>query len=114
MVSYFGRDIQSTSTGPLGEGLKVAKTEKDKVERFLDIVQKTEAVSYFRHNLIAYQDLFGLKGNMTPKKVKKLNDAITKKTKDPKWFGKVMKKICRIETGLLNVPPFDLRWDKDY
>ncbi|MEW6355362.1 MAG: amidohydrolase family protein [Planctomycetota bacterium] len=114
MVSYFGRDIQSTSTGPLADTLPTAKTEEDKVERFLEIVRRTEAVSYFRHNIIAYQDLFGLKGDLTPKKIKKLNAAIAKKTKDPKWFRKVMKKLCRIETGLLNVPPLDLRWDKDY
>ena len=114
MVSYFGRDIQSTSDGPLGDSLTAEKTEDDRCERFYEITQRNEATSYFRHNLIAYQDLFGLKGNLTPRKIKKLNATIAKKTKDPKWFRKVMKKICRVETGLLNVPPFDLRWDMDY
>jgi len=114
MVSYYGRDIQSTAGKAVGELLHGAKADEEKWKRFSEVILKTEAVSYFRHNLIAYQDLFGLKGDLTAKNWQELNATIAKKTKNPKWFRKVMKKICRVETGLLNVMPLDLRWDKDY
>lgn len=111
LTSYFERDIQSTAGGPIYEG---AKNNEDRWLRLKEVLQKSQNVSYWRHNLVVYQKLFGLKDDeLSDDNWQHINEAICLKSKDPSWYNHVTKDLCKLQTQVRNIPWFE-SWEEEY
>jgi predicted TIM-barrel fold metal-dependent hydrolase len=111
LTSYFDRDIQSTAGGPIYEG---AKDDKERWLRLKQVLCKSRNVSYWRHNLVVYQKLFGLTDNeLTDDNWRQVNDAIRRKSKDSSWYDHVTKELCNLKTQVRNIPWFE-SWEEEY
>ncbi len=70
MGSYFDRDIQSTLHFEGGGGLYNGCTsDAQRWARLRGILDKARNVSYWRHNIVAYQGLFGLAEAISPTRI---------------------------------------------
>ena len=111
LTSYFERDIASTA----GEGIyQGAETDDDRWLRLKGVLQKSRNVSYWRHNLVVYQKLFGLKdAELTDENWKQVNEAIRQKSQDSSWYDHVTEDLCKLETQVRNIPWFE-DWEVRY
>ena len=111
MTSYFERDIATTAGGPIYEG---ATTDEARWERLKAVLEKSRNVSYWRHNLTVYRELFGLKDpELTDANWKQVNEAIRERSRDPAWYDHVTRDVCRLETQVRNIPWFE-DWEPEY
>ena len=111
LTSYFERDIASTAGEAIYQG---AKSDDDRWLRLKAILQKARNVSYWRHNLVVYQKLFGLKdAELTDENWKQVNKSIRQKTRDSHWYDQVTKGRCKLETQVRNIPWFE-DWEDEY
>lgn len=111
LMSYFQRDIDSTAGEAVYQG---AKTDEERWLRLRAVLGKSRNVSYWRHNLVVYQKLFGLKeGELTDENWKPVNEAIRQKSQDPSWYNHVTKDVCKLETQVRNIPWFE-DWEQEY
>ena len=111
LTSYFERDIASTAGEEIYKG---AKSDDDRWLRLKAVLQKSRNVSYWRHNLVVYQKLFGLKdAELTDGNWKLVNESIRQKTQDPSWYDHVTKDICKLETQVRNIPWYE-DWEDEY
>ncbi|HID95643.1 MAG TPA: hypothetical protein EYP53_06265 [Candidatus Latescibacteria bacterium] len=114
LTSYFERDIASTVGMETGEIYKDARTDEERWQRLKKVLQKSRNVSYWRHNLVVYRELFGLKDpELTDENWREVNETIRRKTQDPSWYDYVTKDLCRLETQVRNVPWFE-DWEEEY
>ncbi len=115
MGSYFERDIQSTLHFEGGGGLYNGCTsDTQRWERLRGILDKARNVSYWRHNIVAYQGLFGLaEGDLTDENWAAVNDQIKEKTAQPDWYRHVTEDVCGLETQVRNVQWFE-NWEPQY
>jgi len=111
LTSYFERDIQSTVGEPIYEG---TKNDEDRWLRLKEVLRKSQNVSYWRHNLVVYQKLFGLKDEeLSDDNWQHINEAICLKSKDPSWYNHVTKDLCKLQTQVRNIPWFE-SWEEEY
>ena len=111
MTSYFERDIATTAGGPIYEG---ATTDEERWERLKAVLEKSRNVSYWRHNLTVYRELFGLKDpELTDANWAPVNEAIRDRTRDPAWYDHVTRDVCQLETQVRNIPWFE-DWEPEY
>lgn len=111
LTSYFERDIASTTGDAIYQG---AKTDEERWLRLKAVLQKSRNVSYWRHNLVVYQKLFGLKDvELTDGNWKLVNESIRQKSQDPSWYDYVTKDLCKLETQIRNIPWFE-DWEEEY
>ena len=111
MTSYFERDIATTAGGPIYDG---ATTDEARWERLKAVLEKSRNVSYWRHNLTVYRELFGLKDpELTDANWKQVNEAIRERSRDPAWYDHVTRDVCRLETQVRNIPWFE-DWEPEY
>ena len=114
LMAYFGRDINSVTgkTGP--ELFDAASNDAQRWEILKGILQQARNVSYWRHNIVVYQNLFGLRGDdLTDRNWRGVNERIKKKTKDPRWYDHVTNDKCRLQTAVRNVP-WSEDWEPEY
>jgi len=111
LMHYFERDIASAmGTTAIYKG---TKTDEERWLRLRVVLEKSRNVSYWRHNLIVYQMLFGLKdAELTDQNWELVNESIRQKSQDPFWYDHVTD-MCKLETQVRNIPWFE-DWDKKY
>ena len=111
LMSYFQRDIDSTAGEAIYQG---AKTDEERWLRLKTVLEKSRNVSYWRHNLVVYQKLFGLKeAELSDENWRLVNESIRQKSQDPPWYDHVTKDVCRLETQIRNIPWFE-DWEEEY
>jgi predicted TIM-barrel fold metal-dependent hydrolase len=113
LMSYFERDIQGVTGQPAHEAL----TGEDDGERWASlqaVLAKARNVSYWRHQLVTYRALFGLRGQeLTDRNWRGLNARIRERTAEPDWYRHVTEDVCRLRTQVRNVPWFE-DWEPRY
>ena len=111
LTSYFQRDLASTAGGDAYAG---TRTAEERWERLRAVLARTRNVSYWRHNLVVYQTLFGLEDDeLTDANWRAVDDAIREHSADPAWYSHVIENVCRIETQVKNIPWFE-DWEERY
>lgn len=111
LMSYFQRDIDSTAGEAIYQG---AKTDEERWLRLRAVLGKSRNVSYWRHNLVVYQKLFGLRGTeLSDENWRLVNESIRQKSQDPSWYDHVTKDLCKLETQVRNIPWFE-DWEEEY
>ena len=111
LTSYFNRDIDSTAGGPIYEG---ANNDTERWLRLKAVLAKARNVSYWRHNIVVYQELFGLQDDeLNDSNWAKVNDEIRSKSSDPSWYGRVTEEKCGLETQVRNITWFE-SWEPEY
>ena len=114
LSSYFFRDIESvTSVAPatLYEG---CESDEQRWERLKDVLAKARNVSYWRHNIVAFQALFGLEGDdLTDDNWRAVNEAMAERSVDPGWYDYVTEGVCNLRTQVRNIPWFE-DWEPRY
>ncbi len=113
--SYFERDIQSvqhyTGGGALYQG---ARTDQQRWERLKAVLQRARNVSYWRHNIVTFQGLFGLQDEeLNDENWAAVNEQIRRKTAHPDWYRHVTEDVCRLQSQVKNIPWFE-DWDPRY
>ncbi len=112
-MSYFNRDIETVAGRPAGEAL-AGKTDDERWAKLRAILDKGRNVSYWRHNLVVYRSLFGLRGQeLTDRNWRPLSRRIQKQTAQPDWYRHVTEDVCRLRTQVRNVPWFE-DWEPRY
>ena len=110
LTSYFERDIATTAGGGIYAG---TNSDAERWERLKAVLAKAGNVSYWRHNLVTYQGLFGLsEGELADSNWRYVNDAIREKSRDPHWYGHVTRSLCNLETQVRNIPWFE-EWEPE-
>ncbi|OGV72742.1 MAG: hypothetical protein A3K19_02895 [Lentisphaerae bacterium RIFOXYB12_FULL_65_16] len=111
LTSYFERDLAATAGGaPYGD----AKTDEERWQRLKPLLAKARNVSYWRHNLVVYRKLFGLKDDeLDDRNWRQVNDAIRERSRDPGWYNHVTRDVCNLETQVRNIPWFE-DWEPEY
>lgn len=114
MGSYFERDIQSTlhfEGGGLYDG---CRSDAQRWARLRGVLDKARNVSYWRHNIVAYQELFGLEdGELSDENWESVNDQIKTNTAGSDWYRHVTEDVCRLQTQVRNIPWFE-DWEPRY
>lgn len=107
MTSYFERDLVATGGDRVYEG---ATTDEERWQRLKAVLAKARNVSYWRHNLVVYQRLFGLEdGELTDDNWRAVNAAIRAKSQERGWYRHVTNEVCNLETQVRNIP-----WVEDW
>ena len=114
LMSYYEREIDSaTGKGP-EELYAGAGSDAERWERLKPVVERTRNVSYWRHNIVMYREVFGLEDeDVTDSNWEKLNETIKSKTVGPDWYHHITKDVCNLATQMLNVPWFQ-DWEPEY
>ncbi len=117
LMGYFERDLASTAGIASGKGkilFQGAGTDEERWLRLKKVLGKSRNVSYWRHNLVVYQKLFGLKeAELSDENWRLVNESIRQKSQDPSWYDHVTKDVCKLETQIRNVPWFE-EWEEEY
>jgi hypothetical protein len=114
LMSYYEREIHSATGKGLGELCADAKTDAERWQILKSVVERTHNVSYWRHNVVMYREIFGMEDDdVTDDNWEKLNDTIKRKTADPNWYHHVTKEVCNLATQVLNVGWFG-DWESEY
>ncbi len=114
LMTYFERDFQGTLGMSSNEAYVDCQSDADKWQVLKGVLERTRNVSYWRHNIVTYQALFGLEdGELTDANWSAVNEAIKQHSADPAWYGAVTHEIADIETQMLNVPWFQ-DWEPEY
>ena len=111
LTSYFDRDIASTAGGEI---YKDAQSDEERWQRLRPVLEKARNVSYWRHNLVVYQQLFGLsESELADGNWQAVNEAIYSKSRDPNWYEHVTNDLCKLKTQVRNIPWFE-DWEPEY
>lgn len=117
LMSYFERDLASTAGIASGKGkilFQGARTDEERWLRLKKVLGKSRNVSYWRHNLVVYQKLFGLKeAELSDENWRLVNESIRQESQDPSWYDHVTKDVCKLETQIRNIPWFE-DWEEEY
>ncbi|MBM4078835.1 MAG: hypothetical protein FJ278_03980 [Planctomycetes bacterium] len=114
LISYFARDVDSvrSSFGP--PPFPSPKTEDEQWQNLKAVLGRARNVSYWRHHLVLYRDLFGFRdAELNDKNWQALNETIKQKSAAPGWYDHVTRDWCRLETQVRNIPWFE-DWEPEY
>nr|MBC8457180.1 hypothetical protein [Deltaproteobacteria bacterium] len=99
MMSYFERDFQGVAGKGSGQLYSDASSDEEKWEILKRVLSRSRNVSYWRHNIVVYQGLFGLEDDeLNDDNWRKINEQIKLKTSDPNWYNHVTCDVCKLET----------------
>ncbi|MDH7568088.1 MAG: amidohydrolase family protein [Armatimonadota bacterium] len=113
LLSYFDREVQAATGHTLAQLCGQVATDEERWRILKSVVARAGNTSYWRHHLVTYQGLFGLKeAELTDENWREVNLAIRNRTADPQWYDYVTKKVCSLETQVRNVPWFE-DWEPD-
>ena len=88
--SYFERDVSGLIGRPAAALYDGATSDAERWQRLRAILARTRNVSYWRHNVITYQGLFGLEeDDVTDENWEALNARIKEYTARPAWYEHV-------------------------
>ena len=112
-MAYFNRDVESVAGRPAGQAL-AGQSDAERWAALKAILDRSRNVSYWRHNIVVYRSLFGLRGEeLTDRNWRALNERIKKKTAEPDWYRHVTEDVCGLRTQVRNVPWFE-DWEPRY
>ena len=114
LMSYYEREINAATGKGSGQLYAGAGSDAERWERLKPVVERTRNVSYWRHNVVMYRELFDLEDeNVADSNWEKLNETIKRKTSDPGWYHHVTVDVCRLATQVRNIPWFE-DWEPEY
>ncbi len=112
--SYFDRTINSVTGAPTSRLYEGCNTDEQRWRRLKPVLAKARNVSYWRHHIVTYRDLFGFDGaDLTDENWAALNETIREYTADPDWYRHVTEDICGLRTQVRNIPWFE-DWEPQY
>ena len=114
MMAYFARDIASVVEQ--SELLAPASLADDAArwDALKEILDRSRNVSYWRHNIVMYRELFGLEdSDLNDANWQALNRAVKDKTAQPDWYRHVTVDVCGLRTQVKNIPWFE-SWEPEY
>ena len=114
LMAYFARDI----AGIVGQlklpALGALPDDAARWSALKDILDRSRNVSYWRHNMVMYRELFGLDdSDLTDDNWQGVNRAIKERTARPDWYRHVTMDVCRLRTQVKNIPWFE-SWEPEY
>lgn len=114
LMSYFERDLQGTTGQSSGQLYAQASSDEERWAILKGVLARTRNVSYWRHNLVMYRELFGLEGEeLDDSNWRTVNERIQERSADPYWYDHVTNDLCRLRTQVRNVPWFE-DWEPEY
>jgi len=114
LMSYYEREINAATGKGSGELYEGAGSDAERWERLKPVVERTRNVSYWRHNIVVYRELFDLEDeDVADSNWEKLNETIKRKTADPDWYHYVTNDVCKLATQVRNIPWFE-DWEPEY
>lgn len=114
LMSYYEREIGAATGKSSGQLYASAKTELEKWNMLKSVIERTHNVSYWRHNIVMYRELFDLEDeDVTDENWEKLNETIKRKTSNPNWYDYVTNDMCKLTTQVRNIPWFE-DWEPEY
>lgn len=114
LMSYYEREIGSATGKGSGELYAGATSDAERWERLKPVLDRTRNVSYWRHNIVMYREVFGFEDeDVTDDNWEKLNETIKSKSADPDWYHHITKDVCNIATQMRNIPWFQ-DWEPEY
>ena len=114
LMSYYEREIGAAAGKGSNQLYADAKSDAERWSRLKPIIERTHNVSYWRHNVVMYRELFGLEDDdVTDLNWEKLNENIKAKTSDQNWYHHVTKDVCKLATQVRNIPWFE-DWEPEY
>ncbi len=114
LMCYFERDFQGARGMPSAEAYRSAASDAEKWTVLRGVLDECRNVSYWRHNIVTYQELFGLQDpELTNANWAAVNDAIRLRTARPDWYRHVTEDRCNLETQVRNIPWFE-DWEPRY
>lgn len=114
LMSYFERDLQGATGQSSSQLYAQATSDEERWTLLKGVLARTRNVSYWRHNLVMYRELFGLEGDeLDDTNWRAVNERIQERTADPYWYDHVTHDVCRLRTQVRNVPWFE-DWEPEY
>ena len=114
LMSYFAREIEGVLGVAPDQAYSDTKSDAEKWEVLKGVVERCRNESYWRHNVVTYQQLFDLKDSeLNDDNWEAVNDRIKERTADPDWYRQVTHDVCNLETQMRNVPWFE-DWEPEY
>ncbi|MBD3182050.1 amidohydrolase family protein [Candidatus Poribacteria bacterium] len=114
LMSYYEREINSVTGKSSDEIYAEAKSDAERWEILKPIIDCTRNESYWRHNIVMYREVFGLKDeDLNDDNWENLNEAIKLKSTEPDWYHNITKNVCNIATQIRNIPWFQ-DWEPEY
>jgi predicted TIM-barrel fold metal-dependent hydrolase len=114
LMSYYEREINAATGKGSGQLYAGVESDAERWERLKPVIERTRNVSYWRHNVVVYRELFDLEDeDVADSNWEKLNETIKRKTSDPGWYHHVTVDVCRLATQVRNIPWFE-DWEPEY
>ncbi|MGD9497294.1 MAG: amidohydrolase family protein [Armatimonadota bacterium] len=114
LSSYFFRDIESVTGLAPAKLYEGCRSDQQRWERLKGVLAKARNVSYWRHNILAFQALFGLEGDdLTDDNWRAVNEVMAERSVDPDWYDCVTERVCELRTQVRNIPWFE-DWEPRY
>jgi len=114
MMTYFEREIAGATGMGSAQLYEGCTTDAERWERLKPVLLRTRNESYWRHNIVVYQQLFGLEdGELSDGNWAVVNDCIRERTAQPGWYEHVTNEVCGLQTQIRNVPWFE-DWEPEY
>jgi predicted TIM-barrel fold metal-dependent hydrolase len=114
LMSYYEREINAATNKGSAQLYEGAKSDAERWERLKPVVEKTRNVSYWRHNIVMYREVFGFENeDLDDSNWEELNENIKSKTVDPNWYHHVTSDLCNLATQVRNIPWFE-DWEPEY
>ena len=111
LMAYFARDIAGINEQL---GLSSGGDDAARWEALKEILDRARNVSYWRHNIVMYQELFGLTDDeLTDDNWEALHHRIQEQTAQPDWYRHVTEDVCGLWTQVKNIPWFE-SWEPQY
>jgi predicted TIM-barrel fold metal-dependent hydrolase len=112
--SYFDRDIQSVTGKATGDLYADCESDQERWQRLRGVLDRARNVSYWRHNVLTFQELFDLQDDdVTDDNWRALNERIAERTADEGWYHHVTVDLCGLRTQVKNIPWFE-DWEPEY
>ena len=114
LMSYFERDLQGVAGCTSAELYADAVSDEERWNRLKRVIASARNVSYWRHNVTVYRELFGMvEPEVGDANWRALNRRIKSATADPGWYEYVTSDVCGLETQIRNIPWFE-DWEPEY
>jgi len=114
LMAYFNREIEALTGKAPDKPFESAPSDVDRWKALKGVLDLARNVSYWRHNMVVYRNLFDFKDEeLNDQNWQPLNELIKRRTADPGWYGHVTKEMCRLETQVKNIPWFE-DWEPEY
>lgn len=112
--SYFEREIGALASQVSGPYHDASAPDAERWAHLREMLRRAGNVSYWRHNVVTYQALFGLEDDdVTDDNWQALNERIKEQTADPGWYHEVTVERAKVRTQVKNIPWFQ-DWEPEY